>query len=498
MPLKTNHTFALCGAVAGLAVGIGAMNIDWPNIAIAGSENALISTSADDLSLAFHEVAEMISPSVVTIRSVRQIEAPSNLHRNMPFFRFESPFGNSPFDEFFERLEPFQMPHQPFAQQGQGSGVIVSDDGFILTNSHVVADSDEVTVIFADNRTYTAEVVGSDPQTDLAVVRIDADGLQPAELGTSENLKTGEWVVAAGNPFGLSSTITAGIVSATGRSRVGVADYEDFIQTDAAINPGNSGGPLVNLDGQVVGINTAIFSRGGGNNGIGFAIPIDMARSVMDELMADGRVVRGYLGVFIQNLTEGIAGSFGYNSNRGALISDVKADSPAAAAGLQVGDIITHLNDDRIENASRLRLAVAELDPGEEVKLVVFRDGESETLQVTIGELPSDAKVAAMHGESADLNLGMTIESLTPTNARHLGLSGDVSGVVVTGVEPLGPAARAGIRTRDVITQVQGDSVSNMKEFRSKLQQHDLTDGVRLVVKTGDNTRFVFLQVRDK
>jgi len=449
--------------------------------------------AAEELSLAFQEVAETIGPSVVSIRAVREIEPGSE--GGPRFFFRGSPFGEFFGEEFFER---FRMPGQGYVRRGQGSGVIVSADGYILTNSHVVEDADEVTVVTHDDRRYTAEVVGTDDKTDLAVIRVDARGLQPATLGDSDELRVGQWVVAAGNPFGLSSSITAGIVSAKARSRVGVADYEDFIQTDAAINPGNSGGPLVNLRGEVVGINTAIMSRGGGNNGVGFAIPIAMARSVMSDLIEKGRVVRGYLGVIIQDLDEGMAKSFGYDGTDGALVSDVAEGGPAEKAGLKPGDIITRFDGERVIGVDRLRLAVADVEPGTKVKVEVFRDGSTKTLNVRIGELPGEPETMAHSStESSDLNLGMTVERLTPELAARLGMDESVSGVVVTGVEPLGPAARAGIRVRDVITEVQGEPVETPRDLRRELRRHDLSEGVRLVVRSGSTRRFVFLQIED-
>jgi serine protease Do len=457
--------------------------------AVASVEQADPLPTVDDLSTAFERVAEAIAPSVVAIRAVKKIEPNFGAQGPDPFFR-------SPFEDFFgeDFRDRFRIPNRPYVQQGQGSGVIVDDDGYILTNSHVVSGADELTVVLADDREYMAEVIGTDPRTDLAVLKIDAGGLQPARLGDSDDLRVGQWVLASGTPFGLASTLTAGIVSAKGRSRVGVADYEDFIQTDAAINPGNSGGPLVNLRGQVVGINTAIFSRGGGNYGIGFAIPINMAKSVMDDLIANGHVVRGYLGVLIQDLDEGMAQSFGYDGTDGALVSDVTPGGPADEADIEPGDIITRFDGRPVTSIDRLKLDVAAIDPGTEVKVEIFRNGKRRTRDATVGELPTEL-AASPSRESADVNLGMTVRTLTSEIARQLGLDEAVAGVVVTSVEPTGPAARAGLRSRDVITHVQDDQVSNTSQFRSALRRHDLKDGVRLVVRSGSMRRFVFLQL---
>ncbi len=446
---------------------------------------------ADALSGAFEYVAETIGPSVVTIRSTREIEVPAM--NGMPRFPFDSPF-----EEFFglPRRAPQneESPARKQIQRGEGSGVVVSADGFILTNNHVVEDATEVDVVFADASEYRAEIVGTDPKTDLAVLKIDAGGLTPAALGDSDTLRVGQWVVAAGNPFGLSSTITAGIVSATGRNRMGITDYEDFIQTDAAINRGNSGGPLVNLRGEVIGINTAILSRTGGSVGVGFAIPVNMAKDVMDELIADGRVVRGYLGVLIQDLSEGMAQSFGYDSTDGALVNELTPDGPAAQAGLQPGDIIIALDGTPVTAISKLRLEVAGIDPGTDVDVTVFRDGERRSFTVTIEELPTTEVAAVPSADGEDLNLGLKVQTLTPDVRRQLRLDGDVDGVVVAAVEPYSAAAEAGVSRGDVITHVQNTAVDDLRSFRNALKQYDLEDGVRLTLRRGDMRRFVFLQ----
>jgi len=450
--------------------------------------------AAESLSSAFEFVADTLGPAVVTIRSTKEVDVPARMRPFPPGMR------NSPFEEFFgeDFFDRFNTPLQPGQKQfqrGEGSGVIVRPDGYILTNSHVVNDADEVTVILSDDRRYTAEVVGTDPKTDIAVIRIDSDGLAAAPLGNSDDLHVGQWVVAAGNPFGLSSSITAGIVSATGRSRVGITDYEDFIQTDAAINRGNSGGPLVNLRGEVVGINTAILSRTGGNIGIGFAIPINMARNVMEELIEDGRVTRGYLGVLIQDLSEGMAKSFGYDGTSGALISDVTDDGPASSAGLRPGDIIVEFDGEPVTNIAALRFRVADVDPGETVDVVAFRDGRRETFDVTIDELPTQvASLPSSEGET--IELGMNLDTLTPDVAQRFRLDADLEGVVVTSIQPMGPASRAGLQPGDVITHVQDTSVRNVREFRDAMRDVDLAEGVRLTVQDRVRKHFVFLQMR--
>lgn len=339
---------------------------------------------ATDLSQAFRQVAKSIRPSVVSISSTKRIAASQPRIQ-----RFDVPEGFGGFldDDILERFFEFQMPDGALEQQGRGSGVIVSEDGYILTNYHVAGEADEVNVTLSDGRQFRAKIVGGDKATDIAVLKIDANNLKPAKLGKSANLEVGEWVLAMGSPFGLDQTVTAGIISATGRANVGITDYEDFIQTDAAINPGNSGGPLVNLRGEVVGINTAIASRSGGYMGVGFAIPSEMAGRVMHSIIDKGFVTRGWLGAMIQDLSEELAESFKFESTEGVLIGDVVAESPAANAGLKSGDIVTKYNGQAVETANELRNAVAATAPDTDATLEIFRDGERKTLKVRIAQL---------------------------------------------------------------------------------------------------------------
>ena len=490
--MKTTHKWMTAGLV--LAAGV-VLGLSFPNLT-ARVAYAVQSAKADaaasrlsaatDLSDAFANVAEVIRPSVVQISSVKKITPKRRLGIG--------PFEDNPFreffgDRFFERILP--MPRE-YIQRGLGTGVIVSDDGYVLTNNHVVGDADEVSVKLSDNRVFKARVVGTDRKTDLAVLKIDADNLHPARLGDSDRLRVGDWVVAAGNPFGLTASITAGIVSAKGRANVGIADYEDFIQTDAAINPGNSGGPLVNLHGEVIGINTAIFTKSGGYMGIGFAIPINMAKSVMNSLIKEGRVVRGFLGVQIQNLDEGLAKSFGYDGTDGALVADVVPGGPADKAGLKPGDIIVQFNGHKVKDNNDLRARVAATRPGTETTLEIIREGKRIEKRVKIGELES--KVAAAGGETAPADLGLTVRTLTPEIARQLGSSDYTQGVVVTNVEPLSPAEQAGLRVRDIIVSVQGHPIHNVTEFREQMAQYDIKTGVRLGVVTDSVRHYVFLR----
>ena len=443
---------------------------------------------AQELSDAFNHTAKVITPSVVSISASKK---PSNQMgrslRRLPE-GFKDFFG----DDFLERFAP--PGSDGSLQQGMGTGVIVDSGGYILTNNHVVGEADEVKVRLHDKRTFDASIVGTDPRTDLAVIKVDADGLIPAKLGSSEKLRIGEWVVAAGNPFGLDNTITQGIVSAKGRSIMGGNMYEDFIQTDAAINPGNSGGPLVNLRGEVIGINTAIFSRSGGYMGIGFAIPIDMAKGVMNSLINDGRVIRGWLGVGIQNLTKELAESFNHPSTDGALVGHVQEDAPALDAGIQQGDIIIRFASAVVKDVNQLRNAVAQTRPGKEVELDVIRDGRKKRLMVRIGELPSgDEKPETLLEEDEAPDLGITVEPMTEEIARKLRVNREY-GLLITSVRPGSLAQKAGLSQRDIILRAGGEKIKSVRDLKDAVSKEKLRKGVRIIVETQGMERFVFLR----
>ncbi len=484
----------LVGGAAVLSValvGIATVSAGGSPLSTHSSPTPAPIRSADDLSVAFERVADIVNPSVVSVRSARRATS-SGLIRTFP-----GPFRSFPFEDLFGdesmRFHRPQNQDQGRIEEGLGTGVILNEDGFIVTNNHVIKDADEVTVTLWDESNHTASVVGVDPKTDLAVLKIEAEDLTPAHLGDDSHLRIGHWVAAVGNPFGLSSTMTAGIVSAIGRSRVGLADYEDFIQTDAAINPGNSGGPLVNLAGEVVGINTAIFSRSGGYMGIGFAIPVNMVRDIADSLIENGHVDRGFLGVMIQNLNEDLATSFGHSGTSGALISEVNAGSPADRAGLRAGDIITEVDGSVTEDVDGLRHHIARITPGTTVPLAYVRDGETQECKVTIGQLESEPSLSTQ--DSKVKSLGMSLESLTPDLARQLDLQAGQKGVLVRKVEPFGAAAKAGIRLNDVILAVQGEPVTSVADFERATRDSTLADGVRMTVQTGASKRFLFLRV---
>jgi serine protease Do len=476
---------------AGWAFGTSAWS---PQEAVQAQEAGGRPSYAQDLSVAFREVAKTIRPSVVSISSVTRAESGgaggagggAGLPPELRQF-----FGDEEFERFFE----FRGPRDQ-EQRGLGSGVVVSADGYVLTNFHVVGEADQVDVRLSDGREFRAKIVGGDKSTDIAVLKIDANNLSPARLGDSDALEAGEWVLAMGSPFGLNQTLTAGIISATGRKNVGITDYEDFVQTDAAINPGNSGGPLVNLKGEVIGINTAIASRSGGSMGVGFAIPSNMARQIMDEILQNGKVVRGYLGAMIQDLNADLAQSFGYDSTEGVLIGDVAPGGPGQQAGLKAGDIVASYNGKPLKDANDLRNRVAATDPGSQATLEVFRDGRKQRLAVEIGTLDSQAAAAAPRGEDPVV-LGLAVQDLTPELAAQIGVEADLRGAVVTKVEPGSLAADAGLRPGDMVVAVGDVAVGTAAEFRAAVKSRDAKQGLRLQVLREGLKRFVFLKASE-
>ena len=444
---------------------------------------------------AFASVARETSPAVVFIQVEKTVQQPAV--QFFPPFGEGSPFGDDFFRHFFGTPQPgqpkqFRQAPQQQRVVGQGSGFIISKDGYILTNNHVVGDADKVTVKLQDGREFTAKTIGADVHSDVAVIKIDGKDLPMLELGDSDKLEVGEWVVAIGNPFGLSHTLTVGVVSAKGRSSVGITDYENFIQTDAAINPGNSGGPLVDLDGRVVGMNTAIFSRSGGYMGIGFAIPINMAKAIKEQLIQTGSVTRGYLGIVIQDLTPELAKSFKLKNQQGILVAQVSEDSPADKAGLKQGDVIVAFAGKPVEKVGSFRNHVALRKPGSKENITVLRDGKRETFSITIGKLP-DGELATVGTPHNLEKLGLTVQTLTPDLARQLGIQPE-KGVVVAQVAPGSVAALAGINPGAVILEVNRKPVSNAEEFRRAVAQTPKKGTVLLLVKDGQYSRYVALK----
>lgn len=365
----------------------------------------------------------------------------------------------------------FRMPRQ-HKEEGMGSGVIVSPNGYILTNNHVVDHATTVTVIMPDRHEYKAQLVGADPKTDIAVLKVDAGALDPITIGDSDKVQVGDYVLAVGNPFGVGKTVTMGIVSATGRANLGIEDYEDFIQTDASINPGNSGGALVNDRGELIGINTAIVAHGSaGNQGIGFAVPVNVARNVMGQIVQNGKVTRAYLGVMAQEVTPSIAKVFHEPEVRGALIGDVTPNSPAQKAGLERGDIILDINGKEVNSNADLRMRVSLMVPGTKVEVKVFRDGSERVFPLTLAEMPTEtAQNVPPENSGEDALQGITVENLTARAARQLGLPATATGVVVTNVDPAGKAADSGLRRGDVIQEVNHKPVRNTSDFESAMR----------------------------
>jgi serine protease Do len=437
---------------------------------------------------AFVMVAEKVTPAVVNISSTKKEGPEAESQELEPFFK-NHPFRDFFGDEFYKKFK--KGPGQGgggFRHQGMGSGVIVSADGVILTNSHVVKDADEIKVNLSDKRSYTAKVLGADPESDIAVIKIDAKGLPTAQFGDSSKLRVGEIVLAVGNPFGLNRTVTSGIVSATGRANVGIIDYEDFIQTDAAINPGNSGGPLVNIQGDVVGINTAIASRSGGYQGIGFAIPSNSAKIIMEDLLKDGKVRRGLLGVNIQDLNDSLAKSFGREDSQGALVSQVVEGSPAEAAGVKAGDIILKFNGEPVKGAAHLKNMVGREKPGASSKLTIFRNNKPMDVTVKIAERTPKAVASAKGAtESQTSNeLGVELEKVPPAVAEKMGLK-DGEGVRIKDVNASGVGSRMDLRPGDVILEIDGKAVSEIADFNSAVENAKKNKVIRLKVQRGNN-----------
>ncbi|OGI51099.1 MAG: hypothetical protein A3E57_02370 [Candidatus Muproteobacteria bacterium RIFCSPHIGHO2_12_FULL_60_33] len=477
--------------VSGILVGlVFSSRLDWlPSASSSATETApvpVIGATPPN----FVPVVKAVMPAVVNVSTTRMVRQGGE----------HSPFMDDPFfrqffgDEFSRR---FQIPRER-RENSLGSGVIVSADGYIVTNNHVVAKADEIKVLLNDRREFIGKVVGSDPKSDIAVIKISAKDLPVIPWGDSDKLDVGEYVLAIGNPFGLNQTVTQGIVSAVGRANVGIADYEDFIQTDAAINPGNSGGALVNARGQLVGINTAIFSRSGGYMGIGFAVPSNMTRAVMDSLIKGGKVVRGWLGVSIQDVTPDLAKQFGLKDSRGALVSEIIPDSPAAAAGIQSGDIITMFNGKTVDSTSILRNTVAQTPVGRTVKVELLREKKTVSVAVKITEQPKDVAAAdseTVPGDGKNTALaGVEARNLTAEIARQLGLPPGTTGVVIAGVEQGSVAEEAGLQEGDVIMEINRQSVRHIGDFKRLSGKLSKKDSTLLLINRQGRKLFLAIQ----
>jgi len=424
----------------------------------------------------FSSLADTVSPAVVHIRVEKTVKGGG------PAFhpRGQNPFGgNKQFKDFFGRN--FGQQRQPeFKRPGQGSGFIIDKSGYIVTNNHVVEGADTIKVILKDDTEYNAEIVGRDPVTDIALIKVEAKGnLSVVPMGSSDNLKVGEWVAAIGSPFGLEHTVTAGIVSAKGRV-IGSGPYDDFIQTDASINPGNSGGPLINMRGEIVGINTMIIA---GGNGIGFAIPIDLAKDIVAQLKTSGEVTRGWLGVTIQDLKGDLAAYYGLKDRSGALVAGVVPGDPADRAGIQPKDIITEVDGKTITSSRDLTNLAAKLGVGRTSKITIWRDGHSKTLDVKVGKRPLTMAAASEHQRPETKGeYGFEVTELTPEIVQRYNIE-ETTGVIVIKVAPNGKAGKAGIQQGDLIIEVNRENVASVKDFRNLIDQHKKGDGINLLVK---------------
>ena len=444
--------------------------------------------TTETLSLSFAPVFKKVAPSVVTVTSTRTVREPASPLRD-PFFRR--------FFDFDEEGGQGRQRGRPRQEEGLGSGVIVSPDGYILSNAHVVEDADEIKVMLADRGEYTAKVIGTDPPTDISVLKIDGTNLPAVTMTDSDKLNVGDIVLAVGNPFGVGQTLTMGIVSAIGRGGFGIVDYEDFIQTDASINPGNSGGALVDSAGRLVGVPTAILSRTGGNLGIGFAIPINMARAVMERVIQEGRVVRGYLGVFVQPLSPDLQKAFKLPDRMGALVGGVLENSPAAKAGLQEGDVIIEMDGKKISEARQLRLLIAQSPPTRQVKFKLLRDGRERTVTATLGELKPDQLAQneerpRPQSRKPQSSLGIEVEDLNSRLRRQLELTPEIRGAVVASIDPDSSAANAELRPGDVILEVNRQKIRNAQDFIE--QTRKAQERVLLRVWSGGGSRYVVVE----
>ncbi|MCB9555907.1 MAG: DegQ family serine endoprotease [Deltaproteobacteria bacterium] len=453
-----------------------ALRLPHPAFAYASTKSSSTASIAD--------IAEQATASVVNISSVKVIH-----QRRSPFF--SDPF----FRRFFEGFGGQQAVPREQRQRSLGSGVIVTKDGVVLTNNHVVDKADEIKVHLHDGRDLAAKIIGTDPKSDLAVLRLEGDvkDLRPLSFGNSDRLRLGDVVLAIGNPFGVGQTVTMGIVSAKGRANVGIVDYEDFIQTDAAINPGNSGGALVNMEGQLVGINTAILSRSGGYQGIGFAIPSNMAKAIQSSILKFGKVVRGWLGIAIQELTGDLAKALNIKNNRGVLVSDVQANSPAARGGLKRGDVILSINGTPTDSTGKLRNLVAIAGAGHKVKVELLRDGKRTSLELTLGELESGRGNTTQISKDQGVLGGLTVSRLDSDLKRKYRLPDQLQqGVVVVGVEQDTPAAQAGLREGDVLLEINRRPISSAKSFSEAYRQAE--QQVLLLVFRQGSTLYMLLR----
>jgi serine protease Do len=460
------NTMLAAGVVA-VAAAVGLFFSGAAQAATTGVDTIMVPAN-------FSQLAETAKSGVVNIRTVKTVNGGGPVFRH--FFR--GPFGNQdPFRDFFGG-----GPMREFKQRSLGSGFIISKDGFIVTNNHVIEDADQIKVRLFDDEEFDAEVVGRDPKTDLALIKISAThDFEPLKLGNSDTLPVGSWVIAIGSPFGLEQTVTAGIVSAKGRI-IGSGPYDDFIQTDASINPGNSGGPLLGLNGEVVGINTAIVASG---QGIGFAIPINLAAGIIDQLRNTGEVSRGWLGVGIQNLTPELAEYYGIDREDGVMVTQVYNGDPADKAGIKPGDVIISLDGNPVTDSRDLSKGIADTGAGNRAKVTFLRGGEEKTVRIKLGKRSESEPGAVRTSSSPSSDLGLEVRELDSELAERMGIEDDTKGVVVTGIEPDGKASEAGIQRGDIIVEINRQSVASISEYKSIIDGLKEGDSVQILLRRG-------------
>ena len=491
---RRRSPIAIClGLLAGVILGAGIMTWGARRLTTGEGKAPVYSVGSaapanmKDFAGGFASVVKPALPAVVNISTSKMVKQPhggANPFFNDPFF--QQFFGN----QFGQQ----QMQPRPERERSLGSGVIISADGYIVTNNHVIDGASDIKVQTSDKRDFVAKLIGTDPRTDVAVLKIDAKGLPTLPLGDSSKMQVGDIVLAIGDPYGVGETVTMGIISAEGRGGLNIEDYEDFIQTDASINPGNSGGALINTQGECIGINTAILANGGGGNqGIGFAIPINMARRVVDEIMKNGKVVRGYMGVYIQDVTPDLAQQFGLSQGGGALVGDVSPDGPGAKAGIVRGDIITKLNGEAVQSANDLRLRVSQTPPGTTIHVDVIHNGKTSDIALKLGELPEKGETAANGSPAGSALNGVQVETLTPDIAQQLDLPAGTRGVVVSSIDPSSMAADSGLQRGDVIQEVNRKRITDEDDFNQALSG---TGGkaVLLLVNRGGRTLYLAIE----
>ena len=475
-------------------VGLSMMAFFFCGILSGGAPQATSATVPEAFSRGFSDIVEKVRPAVVNV-AVTGSAGPRGSRRLPP-----GPFGGPPGPPMPGPPMQPPGPPRPFGPPGMsaGSGVIINPEGFIVTNNHVVEDAEQITVTNFEGKEFSAKIIGTDPKTDLAVIKIDEINLPFVSWSTDEKVRVGDLVLAVGSPFGLKASVTMGIISALGRGNVGITEYEDFIQTDAPINPGNSGGPLVNMSGEIVGINTAIFSRTGGSEGIGFAIPVEIVRNITQSLIRSGRVVRGWMGVAIQELTPALAQSFQLPESHpgGVLVSEVHERGPSAKGGIQRGDVLLEYHGKKLRDVNHLRHIVARTLVGEEVEILVLRDGEQKMLTVKVGERPTDEMLAGRQSLSLpsasekfdNVLAGLDVDTLTDERRQQLNLPEDVTGVVVNEVKPGSEAEAAGLQQGDVIQEVSRKVITSLSDYQniaSKIEKHEMV--VLLLSRRGNN-----------